>query len=115
MKAALRNNSLSGDSAGFASVGETVGAFAVAVMLWDWRVPVRMGLVKVGTGSLGRRSVCDTAWGDGHANLTPAASLGPGVPSRVLALPAGSGTPSAEGELRVLLSASGNGFNLCFD
>lgn len=53
--------------------------------------------------------------GVSHPKLTPAALLGPGVQSRVLALPAGSGTPSAEGELRVLLSASGNGFNLCFD
>lgn len=66
-------------------------------------------------GCSGRRSVSDTVWGDVHPKLTPAASLGPGVQSRILALPAGSGTPSAEGELQVLLSASGNGFNLCFD
>ena len=50
--------------------------------------------------SPGRRSVSDTAWGVAQPKLTPAALLGPGVQSRILALPAGSGTPSAEGELQ---------------
>lgn len=49
MKAVLRNNGFSGDSPGFASVRETVGAFAPAVSVWDWRVSVQMGLVKAGT------------------------------------------------------------------
>ena len=113
MKAVLRNNSFSGDSPGFACVGETVGAFAPAVMVWNWHVSVRMWLVKA--GSPGRRSVPDTAWGVSLPKLPPVALLGPGVQSGILALRAGPGTPSLEGELRVLLSASGNGFNLCFD
>lgn len=97
MKAVLRNNGLAGGSSAFASVGET----APAVTVWDWRVSV----LNVASenwdvrASLGR-SVSDTAWGVAHPKLTPATLLGPRMQNRILTLPAGSGTPSTEGELR---------------
>lgn len=88
-----------------------------------WSVCLRLECLSVNVaseswdvrGSPSRRSISDAARGVAGVSLGCATSLRPGVQSRILALPAGSGTPSVEGGLRVLLSVSGNGFNLCFD
>lgn len=58
--------------------------------------------------------VLDTPWGVSHPQLIPAASLGLGGAEQH---PAKLGqAPRAQRESPdVLLSASGNGFNLCFD
>lgn len=50
--------------------------------------------------SPGRGSVSDSLWAVPHPKLSPTASLGSGGQSRILALPAGSSTPSVEGELQ---------------